>query len=380
MKKIILSAIGLTTLFLVGCKSNHNLEVNNLELIHETEFGGVYFKCTIDEFNDLGFEYGDSVNIYFDNDYKILDLPYYNGYYVDAGERLLVGYPGYDYIKLAINYGDDYYDIIGLNSNNKAKIELNSKGKYLDIQETMNIQYKDEREFYDSDFEFGNYREISVGNIKPNILYRGASPCDNKHKRASCVDGLMEESGINFIMNLADTKEKIDSYINQEDFNSPYFLSLYKKNTVLLMSQGYDEKVMPLAMNMNYKSSEFRSKVAQGFRQLELFDGPYYIHCQEGKDRTGFVCIVIEALLGASYQEIVDDYMYTYKNYYKITLEKDPKRYNIIKERNVDAMLEFIVGNNNYKTIDLVSAARNYLKLGGLEDTIIDSIIEKLTK
>jgi protein tyrosine/serine phosphatase len=244
----------------------------------------------------------------------------------------------------------------------------------------MNIQYKDEREFYDSDSEFGNYREISVGNIKPNILYRGASPCDNKHKRASCVDGLMEESGINFIMNLADTKEKIDSFINQEDFNSPYFLSLYKKNTVLLMSQGYDEKVMPLAMNMNYKSSEFRSKVAQGFRQLELFDGPYYIHCQEGKDRTGFVCIVIEALLGASYQEIVDDYMYTYKNYYKITLENDPKRYNIIKERNVDAMLEFIVGNNNYKTIDLVSAARNYLSLGGLEDTIIDSIIEKLSK
>jgi hypothetical protein len=131
---------------------------------------------------------------------------------------------------------------------------------------------------------------------------------------------------------------------------------------------------------MNYKSSEFRSKVAQGFRQLELFDGTYYIHCQEGKDRTGFVCIVIEALLGASYQEIVDDYMYTYKNYYKITLENDPKRYNIIKERNVDAMLEFIVGNNNYKTIELVSAARNYLSLGGLEDTIIDSIIEKLAK
>ncbi len=74
------------------------------------------------------------------------------------------------------------------------------------------------------------------------------------------------------------------------------------------------------------------------------FEGPYYIHCQEGKDRTGFVCIVIEALCGASYQKLVDDYMYKYYNYYKITKDTDSLRYNVIKERNVDTMLRFLVG------------------------------------
>jgi len=49
-------------------------------------------------------------------------------------------------------------------------------------------------------------------------------------------------------------------------------------------------------------------------------DGPYLVHCLEGKDRTGFVCIVLEALMSATYQEIVDDYMLTYNNYYHIDM------------------------------------------------------------
>ena len=38
---------------------------------------------SIDDFNKLGFEYGDSVNVSFTNGYELTDIPYYNGYYVD---------------------------------------------------------------------------------------------------------------------------------------------------------------------------------------------------------------------------------------------------------------------------------------------------------
>ena len=61
---------------------------------HEEEFGGVYIKNTIDEFNAYGFDYGDSVSISFTNGYKLEDIPYYNGYYTRTGETLLVAYPG----------------------------------------------------------------------------------------------------------------------------------------------------------------------------------------------------------------------------------------------------------------------------------------------
>ncbi|MBR6288008.1 MAG: tyrosine-protein phosphatase [Acholeplasmatales bacterium] len=380
MKKLI--SLLFTFMFMIVLAScGNDVKLENYGVMHETEFGGVYIKIEIDDFNELGFEFGDSVDIEFTNGYKVNDIPYYNGYYVDAGETLLVGYPGYEYIRLGINYGNDYWVIAGLKDTDKANVYLKEKAKYKDIQETMNIQYKDERSYYESDAEFANYRMVNVGNIKSNILYRGASPCDNKHKRAAYVDELMEEDNINFIINLADTAEKIEGYIEKDDFNSQYFLSLYRRNLVLLGASP-NEKVMPLAMNMNYKSDEFRGKVADGFKQMLSFNGPYYVHCQEGKDRTGFVIIVIEALMGATYQEIVDDYMLTYKNYYKITKESDELRYRIIKERNVDAMLKFLIGDENKELngLDFVPYIKTYLINGGMTEAEVNELINKLSK
>lgn len=381
MIKRYLSIIFMLMMLLMVSSCSSKPKIEDYDIIHELEFGGVYIKIEIDDFNELGFAYGDSVNVEFSNGYKVEDIPYYNGYYVDAGETLLVGYPGYDYVKLSLNYGDDYWNIAKLNEGDKASIYLNEKEKYLDIQNTMNIQYKDERSFYESDQEFANYRMVNAGDIKDNILYRGASPCDNKHNRAPYVDKLMEADNINFIVNLADTKEKIDGYIAKDDFDSPYFLSLYQRNVVMLAATPH-EKVMPLAMNMNYKSDEFRGKVADGFKQMLNFSGPYYIHCQEGKDRTGFVLIVIEALMNASYQEIVDDYMITYKNYYKITKESDELRYRIIKERNADAMLKFLIGQDNAELdgMNFSSYIKNYLIAGGMTETEINNLIDILKK
>ena len=373
------------TLFLLlisACsKKKENPKFENLDIIHELEFGGVYITVTIDNFNDAGFEYGDSVDVEFSNDYKVCDIPYYNGYYVDAGETLLVGYPGYEYIKLTLNYGDDYWNIANLSEGDKGSIYLNKKGKYKDIQNTMNIQYEDDRTKYETDEEFANYRMVNIGNIKNSILYRGASPCDNKHKRASYVDNLIQSDGINFIVDLADTPEKIEGYMAQPDFASPYFKSLYERNVVMFVASPH-EKVMPLAMNMNYKSDEFREKVADGFKQMLNFPGPYYIHCQEGKDRTGFVLIVIEALLGGTYQEIVDDYMVTYDNYYKITEQKDPLRYKIIKERNVDAMLKFLCNYDEevYESGNYSASIKTYLMNGGMTEQQVNQFITLLSQ
>ena len=378
IKKLLIPSFMLASLLTIS-SCNKKLSIDNYDIIHELEFGGVYIKSTIDDFNKLGFEYGDSVDISFSNGYKLEDQPYYNGYYVDAGETLLVGYPGYDYIKATLNYGDDLWDIAKLEEKDKATVSLNTKGKYKDIQDTMNIQYKDVRSEYDSDVEFANYRNITVGNIKANKIYRSASPCDNKHNRAHYVDTLISEAKVKYIMNLADTKEKIDAYIAKSDFDSPYFLSLYQSKKLLLMGSN-NEKILPLSMNMNYKSDDFRAKIALGFTQMASADGPYLVHCLEGKDRTGYVCMVIEALCGASYQQMVDDYMLTYVNYYKITLEKDKKRYDIIKARNIDAMLKFIVADENadLTKVDFVPYIKQYLKNGGMTEDNINTLINKL--
>ena len=380
--------LGLCMLFgiTISSCSNKKMQVKNCEIIHELEFGGIYIKTTIEDFNKLGFEYGDSVDIKFSSGYEMKDQPYYNGYYVDAGESLLVGYPGYDYIKATLNYGDDLWYIAKFKDGDTGTVtvKLNKKKKYLDIQNTMDITYIDDRDKYEgTDAEFVNFRDVSsnVSVIKPNMIYRSASPCDGKHNRPKYVDRLIDSANIQYIMNLADTVEKIESYITKYNLETiaPYFLSLYRNNKFFFTSTN-NEKIVPLAMNMNYKSKEFQQKLAQGFNAMAVSDGPYLIHCLEGKDRTGFVCIVVEALCGATYQQMVNDYMETYKNYYGITLEKDPLRYRIIKERNIDAMLRFLSGDDNVdlENTNFSNSIKNYLIEGGMTEANVNSFINKI--
>ena len=180
----------------------------------------------------------------------------------------------------------------------------------------------------------------------------------------------MKEAGVLCVLDLADTGEKIDGYIAKEDFNSPWFLSLYEKG-----------QVIPLAMSMNFASEEFTSKIAQGFTAMSEFPGPYLVHCTEGKDRTGFVCMLIEALAGASYQEIVDDYMKTYDEYYRINEASDPERYRLILEKNLLPMIRFVAGDDtvDITTADLAPLARDFLVRCGMTEAQIDRFLARIT-
>ncbi|MBQ2657112.1 MAG: tyrosine-protein phosphatase [Erysipelotrichaceae bacterium] len=391
LKNILVILSCVLVLMCTGCQKNEpqpeepdTLEVKDLGTEHESEFGGVYLKISIDDFNSLGFQYGDSVDIVFSNGYTLEDIPYYNGYYVPAGDALLIAYPGYDYIKAAINYGDDLWQKAGLkagkgeslwmaadlNEHSTATVILREAGKFYDNQIARDIHYTDFRKDYPSDEVFANFRNVIVGNIKEGVFYRSASPCDNQHNRATYVNDLIREAGINAILNLSDNEEKIEKYIAQEDFSCDYFLELYEKGNVI-----------PIALNMNYLSQEFAEKIAQGFITLSEKEEPYLIHCTEGKDRTGFVCMLVEALAGADYQSIVDDYMLTYDNYYKINETKEPLKYRIIKEQNIDEMLRFLVyDGSDIETADLSYYARGYLKNGGMSDEQIDLFLERIAE
>ena len=107
-------------------------------------------------------------------------------------------------------------------------------------------------------------------------------------------------------------------------------------------------------------------------------DGPYYIHCMEGKDRTGFVCALLEALAGADYSEMCADYMITYRNYYKISEENTSEKYSAVVSLYFNSFMECLVGSgdvNVLKCADYVNGARSYLKSGGMTDAEIDSFI-----
>ena len=104
-------------------------------VVKDEEFGNTYIDLTIEEFNDLGFAFGDSVDVTFDNGVELKDVPYYSGYYVQVGSLLLCGYQGYPHVTIARNYGEGTWEEFAMTGSVKVKVALREKGKDLAVQE-----------------------------------------------------------------------------------------------------------------------------------------------------------------------------------------------------------------------------------------------------
>ena len=407
MKKLITFIIFVLIAFItIFCfwKSNKKEEdkkiiLENYNVSQDTKFGGIYINISIDDFNKLGFKYGDSVNVKFSNGYELKDIPYYNGYYVEIGELQMVGYPGYPYIKVCRNYGDDLWVEGNIDDKVTATVTLNEAKKYLDIQESSDIKYTDTQGSI-PDYIFANFRSVKVGKMKENILYRSASPIDNSHNRAAVTDKLMKEAKVNYEVDLSDSDEELIEHMNKDDFNSPYFKTLYDKGNVIALNMNMQIKDNPtlqgskilrneissnLSVKLQMKELTFGEKLVKGLVAMANNDGPYLVHCVEGKDRTGYVIMVLSALSGATYEEMVDDYMITYDNYYNINKQNESSKYNTIKKRNIDMFLRYISDNEDNLDVDLTNinyeeAITKYLTRLGMQETDINTLKIKLTQ
>ena len=331
------------------------------------KYGHAVLDITTADFINLGYEFGDVVNVQFGS-FKS-EIPFYDGYYSNPGGYMLRGLTPERNIAVCINYGNLSQET-GIAVGDTVKISMAKKAGMLAFQQLCAMKYSDDRADYGDDVTFANFRAITVGSIGEGKLYRSASPINNAHGRAGYANALIEAAGISTIVNLADSHEDIAEYIGADDFNSEYYLSLYE-----------DGKVIVLDMNANFYSDEFAASVARGLTFLAQNEAPYSIHCTEGKDRAGFTAMLLEALMGASLQEIVDDYMLSFYNYYGITQETQPERYDVVLNNNLYAMLYHVMKVDTYeelKQVDLEAAATEYLIESGMEENDILTLKAKL--
>ena len=352
--------------FLASCSSSATPSLKGASISEDAKFGSANILVSQGEFEKLGFQLGDSCDIAFSNGYSLQDVPYYNGYYVKNGDPVLVAYPGNEYVQITLNNTGIWFPAC-LEEGFTVEVTLREAKKYLTTQEALGQDYSVDRSSYSSDEEFCNFRALKGGNLKENLIYRGASPVDNKRGRASFVDSLTERKGIKAIVDLADSEENMQSYLSSVSFSSPYAESLYDEGDVALLSMG-----------SGYGGEAYQKKVVEGFRHMLKHQAPYYVHCLEGKDRTGFVCTLIEALAGASYQEMKEDYMVTYRNYYKVTLEETPEKYEAIASLYFDSFCEYLHGTSDIvslRTASYVEDAKEYLRMGGMNLDEIQSFI-----
>lgn len=336
-----------------------------------TEFGAVNIDVAHEEFEKLGAELGDSLDVYFSNGFTLEDIPYYDGFYDRVGCPAVVDYPGTE-IQIAFCFGDAMWDVSGCTAGETVTLNVREKGKYLDRQNAMATVYTDDRDDFESDEIFANFRAMAGGKLSTDTFFRGASPFDNVHHRAATADSLLKKAGVRFILNLANSEETIVSCLEEENFSSEYSALLYA-----------GENVCALGLNMNYRSEEFMTSLAAGLREMMQHEGPYFIHCTEGKDRTGFVCLLLEALADASYEEIEADFMKTYDAYYGITKESDSAKYEALKTLRLHDMLWWLAelpDNTDLSGRHFKEDAENYLRTAGMTDGEIIKLENFLTE
>ena len=346
----------------LSCAEETDLTISGT-IVGFEKSGHAILDIPVIEFETAGFSLGDIVTVTTEN--YSGDMPYFNGYYVEPGEAVLRSSSGKDYIAVCINYGN-FSEAADAEAGDAITITLKVDDGALAQQEVNNLVYSNEREDYDLDRVFANFRPVVMGKITEGRLYRSASSVNNFYGRAAYANELAELVRVNAVMNLASTEEEILSDFAKEDFRSDYYRNLYESG-----------RVIALGLPVNFMSPDFAAGIVRGLTFLSEQEPPYLIHCNEGKDRAGFAIMVLEALMGASAEEIYADYMLSYQNYYGI--EPGTERYDLILENNGMKMLPIIAGTDHPEDVDLAAAAESYLTENGMDPKAIAVLKEKLS-
>ena len=375
MKIIIRSCIAIIivcmiAMQLVSCKTNdrddNKAEIVQANVIKIEKYGHAVLDITTADFIAAGYDLGDVVSISFGT-YEYT-MPFYDGYYSNPKNLMLRGSTLEDYIAVCINYGD-FSSEKNINIGDTARITMSEKAGMRDIQELYSLQYSNDLNDYPNTATFTNFRAVTVGRIKEGKLYRTASPINNENGRANFASNFIESVGVATVLNLSDSYQDVEKYLANTDGYLEYYRNLYANG-----------KVIAVDLTGNFYSDEFAHSIAEGLTFLVKNEPPYCIHCTEGKDRTGFTAMILEMLTGATLNEIIEDYMLSFYNYYGINKDKEPKRYQAVLNVNLMEMLSHVTGESVDKLgqIDLEVAATSYLIAAGMTQENILILKEKL--
>jgi hypothetical protein len=228
-------------------------------------------------------------------------------------------------------------------------------------REAAKFTASDSRQDYASSAVFANFREIRLGAIPSKRLYRGSHPALPDNTRFPYAQQLAENAKVATVLNLVDTEEEIA--LRAEEI--PWYQNFINKNTIIALDMGSD-----------FTAPEFPAKLKSALSFMAARNPPYLIHGIEGRERTGFAAALLEALMGATAQEIIDDFLASYVNLYKISPAGDS--YRIIAYLAEDMLLMISDGKAPDQT-DLQQAAEHYiLEKIGLGRDELDMLKHKL--
>ena len=201
-----------------------------------------------------------------------------------------------------------------------------------------------------------------------NRLYRSSNPIDPGLGRNLYADSLAKNAGVTTFINLSDSEEYARSCQN-------FYSSYYSTQNIIF-----------LALPVYFFSKQFEDGIANGFRYMIEHDGPYLVHCTFGMDRTGFTIAVLEALMGATTEDIQADYAKTFSNYFNVV----DKMHVTLNEQQVDFFRAVVIRNlkavyhakgidiPDTGSIDWAAATEKYMEKLGLTQEEISALKDRL--
>lgn len=211
-----------------------------------------------------------------------------------------------------------------------------------------------------SDEQFANFRMVRTSGIGRGKLYRSSSPISTWGERNVLADKFAREAGVKTFLNLTDTASVVKG---QGGFAGSYYST---------------QKIIALGLDMKFLGKKFRSGLAEGMREMSRSEAPFLVHCSLGRDRGGYVCAMIECLMGAKLWEVIGDYMISYYNYFGF--EPGSREYEFLAKNEVRKYLSqaFGVRDEDLEKVNLADGAERYFRGIGLTINEIELLREKL--
>lgn len=351
----------------------------NITILKIENNGNIVLSISGQDFFKAGYKYGDYVSVTINN--KIIEMPVCKNYSdVACGNSACVvslnNDTNDDKVVLAINNGDfsTLNDIAVKESleNNQYKWKFNKNNadnQIVTIDLILTKNYDDyeifrtnNREDYNylSDEEFANFRVLNSNKIRNGIIYRSSTPIwGNIGRNDYCLEA-MQKYGIKTIINLFDDNAVIDTY-------KIHFTNYY-----------CNQDIFALKLNNYIRTNEFKEDLKKVLQYIINSKSPYLIHCNDGIDSTGIICAIIQSLIGCSSEEIINEYMISYYNYYNIL--PNTEYYDALAKVLIVKPLSLLFNEDVSSHPNLSELCENYLISIGMTDNDVKKIKSIIAK
>lgn len=368
--------------FLTGACNKKIVVETKVRSVCDKVFGNIDFELTQTEFESKGINYDDLLEFDIHNPldggkdtvFEAAFVKNYNevGYFAPC----LCNYGGTNE-RPQVSFGimeekNDPDILVGRD----VTIKVLQKGGYHKTRELVDVATKLTYEELGKDnLAYANFRDVTtVGTIGKymysNRLFRGSSPFnpkDNPDDRDMVADSYLDFFNIKSEISLANSEEKIEELMKDLKLKRPTSASLKYYEDSKLTEVLSEKSFFSVDLGSDYFTIDKPGK--DGANALRVFEYaaircrdqvsdvalPIYVHCNEGKDRTGFIIMVFEAMSGVPIEDIVADAMLTFKNYYNVSIVNNREKYDTLANLLIYRQVYSILIENPSKELSKIN-------------------------